>query len=555
MIMKIKVSHIKCERRTFMKEKHFYPRQTLRLFMIIGLLLLPLLSMIPGKQAQAADQQAGIDNPTYTLTTTSNGKVSTKANPNETTVLIFGHTGCSYTRSTLNSLTSCDWIKRSDIRVIFADCNLHTQEEVLAYEQGYQCPDITFCYHDEDDLILRIMYEYKQRSGLTSNKLPMIVLIDKNNKIQNVLSYTKTSDELLTEIKKFADLDDEGTTPPPGSDVGFENYAYGLKSIANTVVSTKAEPDKTTLLLFGDVTCNITKGTLTDIYNSSWVTQKDIRVIYADVQGASLDDTKTFAQNFPNKGILFCHDEAALNFNFALSYLKYYNLTSGQFPYIVLIDRNNRVRDLTLSYQSPEDIYQKIEKIAAEPPAPTISNVSGLKTASYAAKNVKLSWKKVPKATGYIIYQYNASKKKWTEKETLKKNTASYTVKGLNPGTDYRFAVKAYIKSQDGKKTTSKSYASIYTATAPNAVSFRVTPGKKKATIKWTKVKGATSYTVFYKTNTQKNWKKLKELSGTSYIKTKLKSGTAYTFTVKANKTYKGKTYTSNFSSKTVKVK
>lgn len=538
-----------------MKEKHYYHRQMLRLFTVLSLLLLPLLGMIPGTSAQAADQQAAIDNPTYTLTTTSDAKVSTKANPDETTILIFGHTGCGYTRSTLNSLTSCDWIKRSDIRVIFADCNFHSQEEVLAYEQGYQCPDITFCYHDTDDLILRIMYNYQQLSGC-NNKLPMIVLIDKNNKIQNVLTGTQTSDDLLAEIKKFADLDDEGTTPPPsGSDSGFENYAYGLKSIDNTVVSTKADPNKTTVLLFGDVTCNITKGTLTDIYKSSWVTQKDIRVIFADVQGASLADTKTFAQNFPDKGILFCHDESALNFNFALSYLKLYNLTGGQFPYIVLIDRNNRIRDLTLSYQSPEEIYKKIETIAAEAPAPTVSNVTGLKTASYTAKNVKLSWKKVPQATGYIIYQYNASKKKWAAKETLQKNTASYTVKNLTPGKDYRFAVKAYIKSQDGTKITSKSYASIYTATAPNAVNFRVTPGKKKATIKWSKVKGATSYTVFYKTNTQKNWKKLKELKGVSYVKSQLKSGTTYAFTVKANKTYKGKTYTSAFSSKKVKVK
>lgn len=538
-----------------MKEKHYYHRQMLRLFTVLSLLLLPLLSMIPGTSAQAADQQVAIDNPTYTLTTTSDAKVSTKANPDETTILIFGHTGCGYTRSTLNSLTSCDWIKRSDIRVIFADCNFHSQEEVLAYEQGYQCPDITFCYHDTDDLILRIMYNYQQLSGC-NNKLPMIVLIDKNNKIQNVLTGTQTSDNLLAEIKKFADLDDEGTTPPPsGSDSGFENYAYGLKSIDNTVVSTKADPNKTTVLLFGDVTCNITKGTLTDIYKSNWVTQKDIRVIFADVQGASLADTKTFAQYFPDKGILFCHDESALNFNFALSYLKLYNLTGGQFPYIVLIDRNNRIRDLTLSYQSPEEIYKKIETIAAEAPAPTVSNVTGLKTASYTAKNIKLSWKKVPQATGYIIYQYNASKKKWAAKETLQKNTASYTVKNLTPGKDYRFAVKAYIKSQDGTKITSKSYASIYTATAPNAVNFRVTPGKKKATIKWSKVKGATSYTVFYKTNTQKNWKKLKELSGVSYVKTQLKSGTTYAFTVKANKAYKGKTYTSAFSSKKVKVK
>ncbi len=134
-------------------------------------------------------------------------------------------------------------------------------------------------------------------------------------------------------------------------------------------------------------------------------------------------------------------------------------------------------------------------------------------------------------------------------------NTAAYTLKGLTAGTNYRFAVKAYIQSKDGRQISSKSYASVYTATAPNAVNFKVTPGKKKATLKWSKVKGATGYTVYYKTNKQKSWKKLKNLKATRYTKTKLKSGMTYTFTVKAFKTYKGKTYTSSFRSKKVKIR
>lgn len=547
-----------------MTKEAFYHKHRLYQIALLVLLFLPLSYMIPGRTAQAADRQSNIENPIYTLTSTNGTAVSTKANPNETTVLIFGHTGCSYTRSTLNSISTCDWVKRSDIRVIFADCNLHTQEEVLAYEQGYQCPDMTFCYHDDSDLIPRIMYNYKQLTGLDSNKLPMIVLIDKNNKIQDTLTNQKTADEILTEIKKFADISSGGsTTPPSGSDSGLENFAYGLNSIDNTIVSTKADPNKITVLLFGNVNCNFTKATLKEICDSSWINDKDIRVIFADVMGNSLSDTKTFAGNFPDKGILFCHDEAMLNYKFALSYLKLYGHDGGTFPYIVLIDKNNKIQNLTLGYQPAADIYKEIEKIKSNEPitneptieAPTISNVSGLKTSACTAKTVKLTWKKIPGAKGYIIYQYNSAGKKWIAKTTLTSNTNSYTIKKLTPGNTYRFAVKAYIKSQTGKQITSKSYTSLYTATAPNKVSFKVTPGRKKATIKWNKVKGATGYTVYYKTKTQKNWKKIKSLKGLKYTKTRLKSGTTYTFTVKAYKTYKGKTYTSAFQSKKVKIK
>lgn len=546
-----------------MKEENIYQKHRLHLFAILMLLLVPLLSFAPGTTAQAA----GYDNPAYTFTSTSDSSITTTATPNKTTILLFGHTKCGYTRSTLSSISSCDWVKRSDIRVIFAEISGQTQEEVLTFEQGYQCPDITFCYDDSIVGINNAMYKYAELFGINLRDgvdLPMTVLIDKNNKVQNLLTGAKTADALLAEINKLTGDSNSETTPPPsGSDVGFANFAYGLKTIDNTIVSTKADPSKTTVLVFGNVFCGITNATLKEIHESSWVSRQDIRIIFADVMGNSLNDTKTFAQNYAGKGISFCHDESALNFNIALSYLGLYGHNGGTFPYIVLVDKNDRIRHLTLDYQSEADIYKEIEKImdvapetpeTPETPA-TISNVTGLKISASTAKSVKLSWKKIPEAKGYIIYQYNNSKKKWDTKATLTKNTAAYTLKGLTAGTNYRFAVKAYIQSKDGKQISSKSYASVYTATAPNAVNFKVTPGKKKATLKWSKVKGATGYTVYYKTNKQKSWKKLKSLKATRYTKTKLKSGTTYTFTVKAFKTYKGKTYTSSFRSKKVKIR
>ena len=86
-------------------------------------------------------------------------------------------------------------------------------------------------------------------------------------------------------------------------------------------------------------------------------------------------------------------------------------------------------------------------------------------------------------------------------------------------------------------------------------MTFKVTPKKKKAIIKWNKIKGATGYTVYYKTKAKDPWKKLKNTKSNSYTKNKLKSGKTYFFTVKAYKTYNGKTYTSSFQPKKVKIK
>lgn len=200
------------------------------------------------------------------------------------------------------------------------------------------------------------------------------------------------------------------------------------------------------------------------------------------------------------------------------------------------------------------DSDKKPDDDAVKKPTAGIANVSRLKITS-STKKVMLSWKKIPEAEGYVIYQYNRSEKSWTEKAALKTNTASYTVKGLTPATGYRFAVKAYTQDQNGKRIVSGSYTSAYTATAPDIVNFKITPGKKKATVKWSKVKGATGYKVYYKTKLKDLWKKVKTTKGKSCTKTKLKSGKTYYFTVKAYKTYKGKTYTSSFFIKKVKIK
>ena len=184
---------------------------------------------------------------------------------------------------------------------------------------------------------------------------------------------------------------------------------------------------------------------------------------------------------------------------------------------------------------------------------PVVPDVTGIK-ASTGTNNIKLTWDEAPGVNGYIVYQYNNTEKTWNTMETTETGTVSYNIKKLSAAASYRFAVKAYI-IQNGKEYTSKSYTSVYTATKPKKVNFRVTSGNKKAVIKWDKVKGADGYTVYYKNNKKDSWKKLKATKNTSYTAKKLKTGKTYFFTVKAYKNYKDKTYTGSGSSKKVKIK
>ena len=108
----------------------------------------------------------------------------------------------------------------------------------------------------------------------------------------------------------------------------------------------------------------------------------------------------------------------------------------------------------------------------------------------------------------------------------------------------------AEAKVKVGVPQMKKWYKSYDSLKSPNPVGNGV-----QYTLKWKKVKGATGYTVCYKTKAKGSWKKLKTTKGASFTKKKLKSGKTYYFTVKAYKTYKKKTYTSSFSGKKVVIK
>jgi len=132
----------------------------------------------------------------------------------------------------------------------------------------------------------------------------------------------------------------------------------------------------------------------------------------------------------------------------------------------------------------------------------------------------------------------------------------TFTVKNLKPGTNYSFAIKGYRKV-NGREVTSPKYIPYKTSTAPAVVDFTLTAGSKKATVKWSKVTGATGYKVYYKTSSDGKWIGLKTTDNkiTSFTKTGLTSGKTYYFTVKACRTVNGVTYNGKYIKKSVKIK
>ena len=90
---------------------------------------------------------------------------------------------------------------------------------------------------------------------------------------------------------------------------------------------------------------------------------------------------------------------------------------------------------------------------------------TGVKAKAISSKTIKLTWKKVKNASGYVIYRYSAKSKTYKKIKTTAK--ASCKVTKLKSNTSYRFKVKAYAKLDGGiyygryskrvKKKTKKS--------------------------------------------------------------------------------------------------
>ncbi len=182
------------------------------------------------------------------------------------------------------------------------------------------------------------------------------------------------------------------------------------------------------------------------------------------------------------------------------------------------------------------------------------ANVTGLKTAATSEKAIKLSWKKVSGANGYVVYRYNPKTKKYSR---VGKITANSFYEGkLASGTTYKYAVRAY-KTVSGKELLSPKIAEIVTSTNPATVNFKLTAGSRKATVNWSKVTGSGGYKVYYKTSAKGKWIGLKTTNNktTSYTKTGLSKGRVYWFTVKAYRNVNGNTYNGKYVSKNIKIK
>lgn len=182
--------------------------------------------------------------------------------------------------------------------------------------------------------------------------------------------------------------------------------------------------------------------------------------------------------------------------------------------------------------------------------------VTGFKASSAGYNYVTLAWNKYSTVTGYKIYKYNPSTKKY---EYCKRTSAtSCKVTGLKTASNYSFRVIAYLKV-NGKEYDGKNSVVLTTGTSTKVPAIsKLSTKKKKVTINWKKISGTIGYEIYMRKGTKGSYKKIKTAGSKTvkYTKSKLKKGTKYYFKIRTYRTVKGKKVYSSYSKvKSIKVK
>ena len=153
-----------------------------------------------------------------------------------------------------------------------------------------------------------------------------------------------------------------------------------------------------------------------------------------------------------------------------------------------------------------------------------------LTSSSITASSATLSWSPISGATGYTLQYRRSTTATWT---TVSTTSTSRAVSSLAAGASYIWQVKASCSSyspQASFTTSSSSSSGCGVPTGLGANSITTTA----ATLTWSPVTNATSYTIRYKLAGASGWIFKSNLTGTSYRLTGLLTKRNYTWAITA---------------------
>jgi hypothetical protein len=146
---------------------------------------------------------------------------------------------------------------------------------------------------------------------------------------------------------------------------------------------------------------------------------------------------------------------------------------------------------------------------------------------------VDLSWTAASGASSYNVFRATTSGGPYSPHATGVSAT-SYGDTSVTNGTTYYYVVTAMNAAGESGFSTEASAMPQAPALPPAPTGLTATPGKKKVSLAWNAVSGATSYRVKRSTTNGGPYSLVAAPTGTSYTNTGLQSGTTYYYVVSA---------------------
>ncbi|MBE5934560.1 MAG: hypothetical protein E7262_02060 [Lachnospiraceae bacterium] len=173
-----------------------------------------------------------------------------------------------------------------------------------------------------------------------------------------------------------------------------------------------------------------------------------------------------------------------------------------------------------------------IDKESVIRPKLTVGITNKIEAITTKSSLIEFAWEEVENATGYRVFV--AENGQWSYLSKAQKET-SFTATELEPGTEYRFAVRAY-RIENNKVVWADTYKAANFLTAPGITSdIRVGRGYNSIKLTWEAVEGATGYRVYIRNTETNAWEPIKKAtSKLTFRKNGLESGASYKFAVRA---------------------
>jgi len=152
-----------------------------------------------------------------------------------------------------------------------------------------------------------------------------------------------------------------------------------------------------------------------------------------------------------------------------------------------------------------------------------------LSSANISTNGVTLNWSTVSGASGYTIEYKLSTSSSWSGSTTSSTNTLSLT--GLTAGSNYDWRVQSNCSGGNSSFVQSNFTTSCPVATGLTTSNLT----SNSATVTWSAVSGATSYTVEYKLSTASSWTVASTLSSNSLLISSLLSGSTYDWRLQTN--------------------